>query len=73
MPIITTFETRASCSSRSSRASRRSCSLISSGARLRPRPMRPVAQNVQASAQPDCDERQTVRRGPWLMATASSG
>ena len=35
--------------------------------------MSPVAQNVQASGQPDCDDRHTVRRLRWRIATASTG
>ena len=35
--------------------------------------MSPVAQNVQASGQPDWDDTQTVRRLRWRMATASTG
>ncbi len=73
MPIITTLLTRAPSVSRSLRASTISCSRISPGVRLRPRPIAPVAQKVQASAQPDCDERQTVRRSRCFIATASSG
>ena len=72
MPIITTLDTRSPCS-RSIAASTVTCSAISPAARLRPRPMLPVAQKVHASGQPDCDETQTVRRLRWLIATASTG
>ena len=72
MPIITTFATVASWS-RSIRARARSCSTISPERRLRPSPIAPVAQNVHASGQPDCDERHTVRRSRWRIATASTG
>ena len=37
-------------------------STISHGVRLRPNAIRPVAQNVQVSGQPDCDETHTERR-----------
>ena len=32
-----------------------------------------MAQNVHASAQPDCDETQTARRSPWRISTVSIG
>ena len=44
---------------------RRKCSAwsrISEAVRLRPNAIWPVAQNVQVSGQPDCDERQSERR-----------
>ena len=44
---------------------RRKCrawSTISEAVRLRANFMRPVAQNVQVSGQPDCEERQIERR-----------
>ena len=41
--------------------------------RLRPSPIAPVAQNVHARAQPDCDETQTARRSPCRISTVSSG
>ena len=44
---------------------RRKCSTwsrISEAVRLRPNRIVPVAQNVQVSGQPDCDETQTERR-----------
>ena len=37
-------------------------SRISSALRLRPNLICPVAQKVQVSGQPDCEERQTERR-----------
>ena len=37
-------------------------SRISDAVRLRPNAMRPVAQNVHVSGQPDCDETHTERR-----------
>ena len=37
-------------------------SRISDGVRLRPNCIAPVAQNVQVSGQPDCDETQIERR-----------
>ncbi len=44
---------------------RRKCSAwsrISDAVRLRPKRIAPVAQNVQVSGQPDCEERQSERR-----------
>ena len=44
---------------------RRKCSAwsrISDAVRLRPNFIGPVAQNVQVSGQPDCDETQSERR-----------
>ena len=37
-------------------------SRISHAERFRPKAIRPVAQNVHVSGQPDCDETQTERR-----------
>ena len=73
MPISTTLPMRCP-SPRASRAAHSSCSKISPRVRSRPRPMAPVAQNVQPSAQPDCDDTQTVRRSrPCRISTVSSG
>src|SRR4051794_16907250 len=72
MPIRTTFAIRPP-SRRASRAAHSSCSKISPPVRLRPRPIAPVAQNVQARAQPDCDETQTARRSPCRISTVSIG
>src|SRR5438876_124403 len=44
---------------------------ISLGARLRPAPKKPVTQNVQPTAHPACEERQTLVRSPIGMYTAS--
>ena len=44
---------------------RRKCSAwsrISAAVRLRPKLIEPVAQNVQVSGQPDCEERHSERR-----------
>ena len=46
----------------STRRKWRAWSRISSALRLRPNLIWPVAQKVQVSGQPDCEERQTERR-----------
>ena len=56
---------------------RRKCSAwsrISEAVRLRPKRIEPVAQNVQVSGQPDCEETQIVRRpSRKRISTASTG
>ena len=56
---------------------RRKCSAwsrISLAVRLRPNCIAPVAQKVQVSGQPDCDERQAERRpSRYRISTASTG
>src|SRR5437660_7289695 len=49
----------------------KNCPTISAGIRLRPAPKKPVTQNVQPTAQPACDERQTLVRSPIGMYTDS--
>ncbi len=73
MPIITTFATVAPCVAQDPREHQQLLDDLARRRRLRPRPIAPVAQNVHASGQPDCDERQTVRRSRWRIATASTG
>ena len=46
-----------------SRRTASACSTISQGSRLRRKPSRPVSQKEQASAQPTCEETQTLQRG----------
>ncbi len=45
----------------------KNCPTISDGVRLRPAPKKPVTQNVQPTAQPACEERQTLTRSPIGM------
>ena len=52
-------------------AARSTCSTISPGRRLRSKPAWPVAQNVQAIAQPAWLETQTVARVGYRMRTVS--
>ncbi len=47
------------------------CSTISPAVRLRPNPSVAVAQNVQSSAQPTCDEMHCVTLSPSGMMTLS--
>jgi hypothetical protein len=58
-------------------SARRKCSAwssISDAVRLRPKRIEPVAQNVQVSGQPDCEERHTDRRPSRnRISTASTG
>ena len=49
----------------------KNCPSISLGVRLRPAPKKPVTQNVQPTAQPACDERQTLVRSPIGIYTDS--
>ena len=49
-------------------------SRISDAVRLRPNAIEPVAQNVQVSGQPDCDDTQIERRpSRKRISTASTG
>ncbi len=49
-------------------------SRISHGVRLRPNAIAPVAQNVQVSGHPDCEDRQSERRpSRYRIRTASTG
>jgi hypothetical protein len=59
MPIMTMLY---SLTGGSSRRNLRACSTISPAERLRPRPMRPVAQKRHAKPHPCCEERQNVVR-----------
>ena len=68
IPMKTTFVTAIGGSSS---AISRTCAAISHAARLRWKPMRPVAQKAHWSAQPACDEMQSVSRPPSGMATVS--
>ena len=47
--------------------------MISPAVRLRPPPSRPVTQKAQSTAQPVCDERQTVNFGFWILGFGLGG
>jgi hypothetical protein len=49
----------------------RTCPAISNGVKFLRNPMRPVAQNEHLSAQPACEEMQSVRLDPEGMSTDS--
>jgi hypothetical protein len=69
MPMNTMFD---GLSAAFRRRTSRTCPAISKGVRFRRNPISPVAQNTQPSAQPACEEMQSVRRPPEGISTDST-
>ena len=68
IPMKTTLVT---CLGGVNRRISRTCPAISNISRLRVKPIAPVAQKAHCSAQPACEEMQSVRREPSGIATVS--